>query len=777
MNIEDLKAKAKDFSQYYNDSEALFGFINSIPNERLDSLRSKYKPNPKSIQPINLLRYTVVNLLLKEQEISAEDLEDIKSSLEQRDLSSFDFFTKEEINGLNRYPERKKSFYSNWSRPASILHPFFIDDDVSEEAQKTMKEIADEVISALELSDVKFHYVDFKGPQNYGNERIWGAIYPEHKTDHRQAHQLFFEINKDGLEGGLYSGSQIPEDDKINKRQKFNSVSELISRFKELKDEWVSSNKHYKEVKYKDTSFDPAQIELNQILYGPPGTGKTYNTINASVSIVEELSADEFKEKYGDDREKLRKAYKEYRKKGRIGFCTFHQSFTYEDFIEGIKPKMENEENDEQEVDKLLYEIKDGIFKIMAKNADSFKEYNVSETQGILQLADSEFEKANFFKISLGNSQDSDDNVIYDYCIENNCISIGWGDNYDYTEAKNEKEIAEIAEQNNIDIPNTRTFLSYFKLYLEVDDYVIIANGNYNIRAIGKVTGDYYYKKESPIRYHHFREVDWLFTNKDIPVSEFYARNLMQKTIYQFFKKDLKKEFFTEKSVKQIKDHEKELKRNHVLIVDEINRGNISQIFGELITLIEKDKRKGQDEELTSKLPYSKKEFSVPSNLYIVGTMNTADRSIEALDTALRRRFTFKEMPPKPHLLDEDGPEAINLQKMLLTINNRIEKLIDKDHKIGHSYFMNVSTLDELRISFRDKLIPLLQEYFYGDFGKIGLVLGEKFIENVKTSKDFSFAKFDGYDQDVVQDLADRKVYKFKNPADWNADTFVSIYN
>jgi 5-methylcytosine-specific restriction protein B len=236
------------------------------------------------------------------------------------------------------------------------------------------------------------------------------------------------------------------------------------------------------------------------------------------------------------------------------------------------------------------------------------------------------------------------------------------------------------------------------------------------------------------------------------------------------------KEF--ESSVKATEDKSLQhiTKKNYVIIIDEINRGNIAQILGELISLIEEDKRIGQPESLEVTLPYSKKKFGVPDNLYIIGTMNTADRSVEALDTALRRRFSFTEILPNPELIleegmyknDSDNTAITNeyLSDLLKKINERLEVLLDKDHAIGHSYFLNAENIDDLKKVFQNKIIPLLKEYFFGDYGKIGLVLGEGFIWSEKSSTPNIFADFKEYDG---TEFMEKPVYRI---ADFESEDF-----
>lgn len=288
------------------------------------------------------------------------------------------------------------------------------------------------------------------------------------------------------------------------------------------------------------------EFDKNVIFYGPPGTGKTYTTAKRAVEICKTES-----EKELTDYSEIMERYNELKEKNRIEFITFHQSYGYEEFIEGIKPVVSNEddESDSENSQEIKYEIVDGIFKKFCDEARK--------------------------------AQDKENN-------------------------------------------------------------------------------------------------------------------------------------------------------EYVFIIDEINRGNISKIFGELITLIETTKRAGKEECISTKLPYSKEEFTVPDNVYIIGTMNTADRSIALMDTALRRRFKFEEMLPNYDLLKdifvEDEGVKVNIGAMLKTINERIEYLYDREHTIGHAVFLELkenNNIDKLENIFKKSVIPLLQEYFYEDYEKIRLILGD----------------------------------------------------
>ena len=433
-------------------------------------------------------------------------------------------------------------------------------------------------------------------------------------------------------------------------------------------------------------------VPLNQILFGAPGTGKTYHTKKMAVEIING--------KKERTREEINKEYEELIEAGQIVFTTFHQSLSYEDFIEGIKPRTIG--------GNVTYEVKDGIFKQLCSRAAKI----------------SDFDR-------------------------------GWND-----------LIAEARQK----------LLSDSMLSLRTRNgeevYVTKITDNKNIKIKHKGGGS---GTEYNVPYDRINNLYKVFPDLSVSVISNIDKefdSVIGSCNYTGFWAVLN--YINNKIKENNKDIDFEEPKNHVLIIDEINRGNVSAIFGELITLLEEDKRKGNKEHTEVKLPYSGDKFSVPNNVYIIGTMNTADRSVEPLDTALRRRFSFVEMQPDPKILSDEKYVKYNdvdLSKLLKTINQRIELLIDKDHQIGHSYFIGIQNIDDLKRTFKDKIIPLLEEYFYGDFGKIGLVLGEEFIKQTKYEEKI-FAKFP-YEKDFLED---KKIYHITSSESWEVETFKSIY-
>lgn len=456
-----------------------------------------------------------------------------------------------------------------------------------------------------------------------------------------------------------------------------------------------------------------AEGGLNTILYGPPGTGKTYSTMERAVAICDGAAP--------TDRDELRARYKTLCETNRIVFVTFHQSYGYEEFVEGIRPVLADDEAGEEgtEAD-IRYECRDGIFKKLCALAKS-------TPAAPKRRYDFDRDNARVWKMSLGDTGKPEEAVIYDECVENGYALLGFGlgqnfDGCDSRDAVKEKLRAVKPDIQSHDF--NITAVHTFKNEMQIGDFIIVSEGNHRFRAIGRIAGDYEHVKRD--QYDQKRPVEWLVLYEDsLPADTILRKTFSKMTLYRLWPKVLKLDALRE----LLAGEEAGAAENYVLIIDEINRGNISKILGELITLLEPDKRLGGENELIVKLPYSGTEFGVPSNLYVLGTMNTADRSIALLDTALRRRFRFVELMPDKRVIAEhvgDGGKigAVDVGRLLEILNDRIELLYDRDHQLGHSFFLGAATLSDLREVFLAHVLPLLQEYFYGDWEKIGAVLG-----------------------------------------------------
>ena len=573
---------------------------------------------------------------------------------------------------------------------------------------------------------------------------------------------------------------------------------------------------------------------LNQILFGPPGTGKTYHTVNAALEILDPdfLSANTGED--DDTRRRIKARFDELVHQERIRLVTFHQSFSYEDFVEGLRAITDDESG------QIRYEVVDGVFKSLCEAAASRV---TRQTEAPAELG-----QRRVWKMSLGNTL-GDSAAIYQECIEGNYVLLGYGGNIDFAGCKDRSEVQQrfaahgvVPENPNFDygITSVTTFVSRMR----AGDLVVVSDGNFKFRAIGEIVGDYAFKphEDYEANYSQMRPVKWLRQYQpSLPHTELMNNQFSQMTLYELrspaldleklssllgtrteaqtspsatgsvfevgevFGRDYRVIHVGDELLELTKPNGKRLglamnmleelagyvregtisvedirnklvfdkvpesrlepflvhgynnilpslvekilvgpgqpgsavgvegERNvsdaRVLIIDEINRGNISRIFGELITLIEPSKRMGAGEALSVLLPYSKRPFGVPANLHLIGTMNTADRSLAGLDIALRRRFVFREMPPRPELLDDVIVDGLNIGRLLRIMNQRIDVLLDRDHCLGHTYFFPLrkdNNLGSLSNIFRFQIIPLLQEYFFEDWERIRWVLNDQ---------------------------------------------------
>lgn len=463
----------------------------------------------------------------------------------------------------------------------------------------------------------------------------------------------------------------------------------------------------------------------NLILYGPPGTGKTYATAAEAVRLCD--GGADFPGT-PDGRSALLARYRELEGEKRIAFVTFHQNYDYETFVEGLRPETGGDETSSVG---FRLEAKPGIFREICALADQ------ARTRTRVQTGASEFDLAGrrFWKMGQGTIGTEDD--VYEHALANSYVALGWGGTIDWSPERFssfEAIKAEWLERNPQDrTPSNWTQTYPFRCEMNPGDIVIVPYGNTAFRAVAEVTGDYYFVESAEGYYAHRRPVRWLLTLDDpLPLDTIVEGNFTMRTLYSIANKRVNiaalGRLLAGEEGPESGTEVQGQPDQFVLIIDEINRANISKVFGELITLLEPDKRLGMLNALTVTLPYSKKkDFGVPANLHVVGTMNTADRSIALLDTALRRRFVFRELAPDPSLLPEHV-DGVPLRRVLEVINDRIEYLIDREHRIGHAFFMGAGGASRAAIdrAMRDKVIPLLQEYFFEDWSRVAAVLGER---------------------------------------------------
>ncbi len=425
------------------------------------------------------------------------------------------------------------------------------------------------------------------GQEGRGIGVVYKNDYQSEYKDTDRLHVLWLNKQSVKLQGGTPHIGFSRADGTVNAFRQTEAYVPTIKWLDRLGSGEEENTPNEEETPFPQEATPKIDIPKNLILYGPPGTGKTWHTVNRALEIL----APDFYEDHKSNRTELKQRFNELQKEKRIGFVTFHQSFSYEDFVEGLRASAKEGQ--------IHYEIEDGLFKRMCTN-----------------------------------------------------------------------------EGKQPDEPR-------------------------------------------------------------------------------------------------------------VLIIDEINRGNIANILGELITLIEPSKRAGAEDEITVTLPYSKKPFSVPANLHIIGTMNTADRSLAHLDTALRRRFEFEAVFPDAELLQDIEIDGINIQKMLMTINSRIKLLCDRDHTLGHSFFLPLKEkpdLGTLKRIFENRIMPLLEEYFFEDWSRIRKVLGddrkagkEELMFYVPTFSEGEISKLLGRDNENNQELSD-KVFRRNEEALSKPEAWIGVY-
>jgi 5-methylcytosine-specific restriction protein B len=420
----------------------------------------------------------------------------------------------------------------------------------------------------------------------------------------------------------------------------------------------------------------------NHIFFGPPGTGKTYKTTERALDWCGYDPS-------GLSQGEMRTDFENLLERGRVGFVTFHQSYGYEEFVEGIRPVIHRKSGITNTDSAMSYQYVDGAFKKIARRAESSWRFARLWQELAAEVAMDEPVRptrgsgSHHYQIQLMNPPDrfrlrqvdehGQERDGKPYTVSFETMEVIWQHRMELEENPSTTQIEHVVREANVG--STWKVSAYWVVYQDL------------IRL----------------------------SEKDVPLSKSPS-----------------------------------IVPQYVLIIDEINRGNISKIFGELITLLETAKRLGGDDELVVELPYSGDRFGVPPNLHVLGTMNTADRSIALMDVALRRRFMFDEMMPRQDLVIEvvkkklrpnsDKSKTARNQLKELTIspeqwaglvagimesiNARVRFLYDRDHQLGHSYFMKAISPTTLRAVLVDEVIPLLQEYFYGSWDRVCIVLG-----------------------------------------------------
>lgn len=491
-------------------------------------------------------------------------------------------------------------------------------------------------------------------------------------------------------------------------------------------------------------TYTPTGPASNTILYGPPGTGKTYSVRRRALEMLGHPHAGSV------SLEEVQTEWNRLRRAGQIVFCTFHQAFAYEEFVEGLRAQTDDGD--------VHYEVEAGVFKRLALTA-------AAEGIATASTADDFFSRWTALVTAIQSKQT--------YTAKS---ANGWTFRLQVNGRGNITATQGTLSGTTFTASGTPLTASRDKMRLVWNDREQLGPEP-NTTELGA-----YNTITTPI-WIAYRE---LYAVKSSDAKQAASSELPEERVREALASH--SQFSFPYNAKQ-----------YVLVIDEINRANIARVFGELITLLEPDKRLGAPNELRVQLPASKEWFGVPPNLHVLGTMNTADRSIALMDVALRRRFTFEEMMPDTEKLakhleeevaDEDDPNLV--LAVFEKLNERLRFLYDREHQIGHAYFFGVHTLDGLREVFATRIVPLLQEYFYGHWEKVALALGHPQTKDgpalrgeneptILTATKVVEKAVLGFDHEDYEDRLAWEIHpafraRGKVPAAWGADGLVRVF-
>lgn len=665
MNIEEINSGIKkigktsiDIKGYYDNHEKLVEGLNDVPANDLDKCLDYYASRSGVIVD---LRKELIEKLKREDKITTETLSEL----------------------LNKHRKGKENQFRSYKNWFSLFYPpitFYGHNPIRE----FINSFIEKLISDLKLNEqVKSTLIDFQGARQQGADRLWLAIYNNEQKSQSHGIQFFVEFFNGSIKYGVYrhsNQSYLKQPEEINYEDfDYNKMLGYFSPETDI----IRNDTPKKQDNIQDSSTNNENMNsstsLNQILYGPPGTGKTYHTVLKAAQIISP-------ENYITNYDEALKVFNE-NLGGRIEFITFHQSYSYEDFIQGLRPDVETK-------GQLSFEKKDGVFTRIA-------------TEALFEY----YKKAKRVKAEKNESSvKKDENEVYLDFVEH----LKNLETKDFKSATGSViSITSFTKNDNVEFKHANSSRTYLvsgnrllKLFEIFPDIKQIKNVHTDIRdAIGGCNTTVYW-----VALKEFIS----FYNKYEKSSDEEKEEVFEEVSYES-----KKKLLGTFDLNLLREVSTEDVPNYVIVIDEINRANISRVFGELITLIESDKRSHGKIPLTCTLP-SGEQFIVPSNLYLVGTMNTADKSIALLDIALRRRFEFVPMYPN-YNLNYEAKEVLQL------INEKIIELKGYDFQIGHAYFMTQDF--NLVDCINNKVIPLLLEYFLNDENEVKNLLTHAGLE------------------------------------------------